>query len=70
MFKMIAVLCFLHINPTQHFCLANADVRGVYDSFEECNTAIDKLVLSIDQPMKQRLVAIQFTCIENTLINL
>ena len=69
MFEIFAIVCFLNIQPSHHFCLKNAQVIGEYQTLEACDKAVNELVNYIDQPMKDRLTTIILRC-EKTSIQL
>lgn len=64
MFKVIAVICFVNIHPGTNMCFYNAEVPAQLETIEACNQFIDILVPKIDQPLKDKDVAIFFNCLK------
>ena len=62
MFKIVAVVCFLNIQPNTNLCLYNAHWGKEIDSWETCNKLVDKIVEAVDQPFKDKDVAAAFSC--------
>ena len=62
MFKIIAVVCFLNVQPNTNFCLYQAELGKRVDDWETCNELVDKIVEVVDQPFKDKDVAAMFSC--------
>jgi hypothetical protein len=62
MFKIVAVICFINIYPGTNMCFYNAEAPYQIKTFEACNQLIDTIVPTIDQPLKDKNVAIYFNC--------
>ena len=62
MFKIVAVVCFLNIQPNTNLCLYNAQIGREIEDWETCNQLVDKIVERVDQPFKDKDVAAAFSC--------
>ncbi len=62
MFKIVAVVCFLNIQPNTNLCLYNAQLGREVDNWETCNKLVDRIVELVDQPFKDKDVAAAFSC--------
>ena len=62
MFKIIAVVCFLNIQPNTNFCLYQSELGKEVEDWETCNELVDKIVEVVDQPFKDKDVAAMFSC--------
>ncbi len=62
MFKIIAVVCFLNVQPNTNFCLYQAELGKEVEDWETCNELVDKIVETVDQPFKDKDVAAMFSC--------
>jgi len=62
MFKIMAVICFLNIQPNTNICLYRAELGMEIEDWETCNRLIDTIVDVVDEPFKQKNVAAAFSC--------
>ena len=63
MFKIVAVVCFLNIQPNTNLCLYNAQIGRQIEDWETCNQLVDKIVERVDLPFKDKDVAAAFSCL-------
>jgi len=62
MFKVVAVICFLNIQPSTNLCFYRAELGMEIEDWETCNELVDTIVNTVDQPFKDNNVAAAFSC--------
>ena len=62
MFKIMAVVCFLNIQPDTNLCVYRAELGTEIEDWETCNELVDKIVNIVDQPFKDKNIAAAFSC--------
>ena len=62
MFKIMAVICFLNIQPNTNICLYRAELGMEIEDWETCNRLVDNIADAVDEPFKEKNVAAAFSC--------
>ena len=68
MWSIYTIMCVLglSINP---MCAVNGKLPLEFDNFETCDKAVDRIVLEIDQQLKERQLTVAMKCFINEQVN-
>jgi len=68
MWSIYTVVCVLNltINP---FCSVNGQLPINFTNFESCDKAVDRIVLEIDEQLKERQLTVAMKCFINEQVN-